>query len=335
MNYEEFVLHDKNKVFNDFISIEEAFKIGVLNNRLYDAVPRVCGDGDPDKGCGSDFIITFNAKTVMCCNPRCWRKVGYTLLTFLKNYEIKEVGEGSCLTIARHFYEKAENKLAVSHLQVYKLPHHSMIALLGVSKASSLKYGLEKIQNTKQTFPQFVSNLGIPELKETAFKIFSKISNSSQFLEELDKYGLQYFLSQKGVHDPKVAYYIREFIEEIIYAESKIFLNIPQVPKQRVPVVITGDLVLNGVTITQKGFCDYCTDMFTLPGGTRLVEIYESSATASVDYFIIDYVEGSRITTKHSTALRREKTEGRKLIYTSNEFVGMLEGVLEGVNYDV
>ena len=304
--------------FQGYYSVSEAKISNIIPEEYHKVFEDRCE-------CGSEWIISADLTQFMCCNPRCKIKIGYALSHMLKSFDIKYVGEATCLEIARYAYNKLEMK---SHLELLNLPDSYISTEITGTAFMHFKQGIARIRESLLTFPEMISKLAIPSWDNTALKVFDGIKGVDQFIDIVASQEgkslpekLRFFLASRSVYDPMKLFYLNEFLEDINYAEHKVFRKIVQPGLVKFEIVPTGELYFKGTRITKDGFVRLCNEVGMITSTKRLFEVERNTKVETTSYFIADYESTSN---KYLKAKEREALEGRKLLYTSEEFLQML-----------
>lgn len=312
----EFIeLQSKDRVgaFVGYITIAEAKEEGLIPEEYHDSFRDKCA-------CGSDRIIKHNLTSFMCCDPRCWIKVAHSLSYMFSKFQCKNVGEKTCLSIVKSGLKHMPVK---SHL--YFLTHGSkhLPMDLGGAAISNFEVAVSQVRSTILSFPDLVSKLAIPSLGSVANKIFSDISSVDHLVQKMNEEGgVQAFMLNRGVADLSKTFYLHEFLQDIAYAEKVVFKKLMPVGQLDLNIVMTGKLYLQGQFLTKEKFVALCNRLGVISPTFRLFDIKAGKALEGSDFFIASSASTSE---KYLKAKERESMEGKKLLYTPEEFLDFLK----------
>jgi hypothetical protein len=328
MKAEELFEKDKWGAFFEFVSVEQAKKeeiIPVTHARYFPDKCEEVNDHGIKQGCDSDMIISRSLTRLMCCNPRCQVKLAYALDEMLDRFSCKHVGEQTCKNIVRYAFKFMELK---SHVEILTMEDKHLVPDVRGMNFVWFRQAIAKATETSLTFPDMVSRLAIPEFKTSAIKIFAGISSTKELVEKIKTAGgIQKFMLSKGIEDQMKVFYLSEFLQDIAFAEFRAFKKIRSVGKMKMQVCITGNLSPEGYKITKAEFIELCNKLGTV-GNYRMFDVEMTTAIQTTAYVIADYRSN---TDKYSIAKSREEVEGKKILYTSSEFLRYLKGVVECV----
>lgn len=334
MKFEELLKTDLGRrAFADFITIEEAKQTGLIPIDYHESFPSICGPK-----CNSDVIISKNLSTFLCCDPRCPYKVAASLNYLFTHFSCMNVGPKTCETVTFSAYPRLQMR---SYLELLNIPESKLPMTLGGSAAHSFMEGVAKIKLTELTFAQIVSRIGIPGFGPNSSVVFEDINSLGEFVEELKRDGVEIFLRRRQVYSPMKAFYLREFLPDIGYAATKVFVRVVPKALLDIPIVVTGKLFPTDVDperytpgrkMERETFVRMCNEICTLSETERVLSISLTKARESVEFFIADEDISS---SSMNVARRREQEEYTidpvtkerkpvKLIYTSDQFISFL-----------
>jgi hypothetical protein len=308
---------DRYGAFSGFVSISDAKKSGLIPEEYHEVFNDFCE-------CGSERIISVELTKFMCCDPRCPIKIGHSLDYLFGKFGCENIGERTCLTIAKYAYKNLEYK---SHISLLNLEDKFLPPSITGMTHYYFNLAVERVKNTKLSFPEMVSKLGIPKFDNTALKILDGIPNSDTLIDIIQKEGgVRNFLFRRHVEDAMKAFYLEEFLYDIAYAEYKVFRGLLPIGKITIPIVMTGFLYIDGIRIHKDDFVSLCNKVGQVTPGLRLFNVQSSTALETASYFIAD---AATTNSKYLKAKQREALEGRKLIYSSKEFLLMLKSLAD------
>lgn len=311
MNYEEFRNLDQVDAYAEFTSVLNAKELNYITPDYDDIIPNKCL-------CGSDMIINNESTTLMCCNPRCFLKMGYSLNNMLKKFECKGLGPETCVAICKY---GIENGIFVipSYVEVLS-KYESFKGLLG-HRYDDLVHAVYKMHTTPMKFYQMIQYIGIPGFDKVCKDYFGSVSNFDDLLSKLNEHSIVSYLAQFGVADLKKSLNLQIYLKDIRAFEILYRGEISRPALKHLDIVITGRVAPEGREMTRKEFIAYCNSLSVIDG-VPLYDFHTSTALQSARYFICDSPSG---TNKYNIARQREQLNpGLKLIYTSQEFVDLI-----------
>lgn len=312
MTYEEFLEFDVIGAYSDFKSVRLAKDINYIPMEYEDIIPDKCL-------CGSDMIINDSDTILMCCDPRCYFKMGYSLDAFFKRFDCKGLGPETCISIVK--YGVTQGIFVIPSFIEILYTYEKFEHIVG-HRYYDLVNAVQKIQNTTLRFYELVQYIGIPGFDITCKDYFSHISNFDELMSELNKVSIVDFLRNYGVRDVKKALNLQFYLKDIRAFESLYRGKIMRPALKNVGVVITGPVSPKGVKMNRKQFINLCNEL-SVVNGVPMFSIFETGALESAPYFIADSPSNSR---KYTAARNRELSNpGLKLIYSSEEFIEMIQ----------
>lgn len=299
----------------------EAKKSGLIPNEYWDVVPDTCPD------CGKPLSITYNRKTLLCDNPYCDVKIIKRMAEMLSNFGIKGTGESYCEQLFYRIWDYREelikkgedyryikeDRFGISPLEIFKLPLNEYSKVYN-SAVREYKFNcIQSVLSKKYLFTDVVAKCALPGLKVNANKLFygcesfEDFYNKTNKLQELESYVNRIY--NYGDLADNMIMTIKMYLPDFIYMD-KLF-KYKKLPKETIKIAITGEI--NKIGNMSRDV--FVSNMINLSEGT--INIVNSKALASVSYIIADSNNGSRT---YNSGLSRQQSEGRKLIYTSEEF---------------
>lgn len=304
---------DKFGAFLEFITVEQAKKEDVIPEGYETIFKNHCV-------CGAENAISRSASTVMCVNPRCRIKMAYMMSEIFSRYKIPNMGYATCQKIVDGFLEDVNPNMRVFEMFAEEsLPYR----FTGLVVEENFMDAVHLIKNKKVTLSELIQLMALPDFNSKSETIFRKYSRLDDLTEDIRSYGgIKAFFSSKGVYNPKTLFYFTYFMKDIADAYLFVSQSLTQQPVQTIRVCMTGNITLHGNRVKKDDFAELCGNHSMLPNGRRLFKIEICSAIQSVPYVIADYESGS---SKYLSAKARELDEHRKIIYTSDEFLQMIE----------
>lgn len=338
MRFEEFKEKRKNYKFaSNWLSVEQAKDLDLIPEAFHNIFKNTCE-------CGSDFIITPNLKTEMCCDPKCFIKVGYKLSEMFARSGFDGLGYSSCSSVYKKLLdydkmlkERGDEGLFRFHAytEVLLVPWEKYpMTLKGSVVGSKFYAACQQVRTQSVTFPQLISKLGLASIGSNANKIFDGINSFTEWKNAVaEAGGIAQYCVQKGVHSPDVILNIVDSIEDIAVADYACSAAIRYSGLLQMKVCITGAVRVNGVSYTKAKFIDACNDLCVDNNGVRLLELSNTSGAATPPFVLYSSQSGSA---KYSTgASRGEITDefGRhSVLMTTTDFYNWLSAAIKAWN---
>lgn len=315
MEYREFKLLDTINAYYDFVSVEDAKYLGYIPKEFHSIVNSKCL-------CGSDRITNKSGSSVMCCNPRCYIKLGYSLCSMLKSFGGRELGEETCKKIMQVGIREGIFKIPSPVEILYNFNEFEY--LLG-ARYDYLVEAVALIQSASLNFYQIVQSVSIPGFDTKCSDYFGDISNSDELLKEFQTYGLVNSMANRRVFDLKKCLNLALRMKDVVLFESLFIGEVERPALKSVKICITGPVSPHGVSMTRDTFIRHCNEISKFDG-VRLFDVSEGGPSRS-SYVIADSPSG---TSKYQTGkYRQDCNPDIKILYTSTEFVDLIKREVE------
>lgn len=297
-------LYDKRGALNEFYTVAEAKKVGIIPASFAQYIDDYCE-------CGSENIIKGSRTQLLCCDPMCAIKQGYKLSAMFSKFGIDGVGPETCKKVYRELH--AYNASIVStggkpilqtkyHLEILTVPWEKYpISLRNV--AGSLFYsGCQKILQTTVTFPKLLGMLGLRGLGGNTEKLFRGLNSFADLKKEITEKGsLEAFCADRGFYSAQILFDIRTAFVDIQIADKLFANSMRSVGLKELNICITGNIKLKGNSIKKSDFINLLNQMCTLENGTQIFEVKMTSAVEHNPFVLystpsnsIKFVKGQR-----------------------------------------
>ena len=308
MTQEELQERDIFGAFLGFRTVREAKERGILPRGFWDSVPEQCV-------CGAEVLISPSLIHVVCCNPRCYVKLGYNLEKVYRNFGVLGIGPSTCLEISRNCLERGRHH---SHLEFLNLDYYDLPTSLYGVRGQDVANTNKRIKKEVMPFGMMVSKLGIPSWGSDAMKFLSQYDDCVHWMEDVEKFGSwsAYFSGKLGIQDAMKQFYLREYSNDIMVASADVFEKYTLSALHEVPITLSGSLNVNGMRVTKAAYLDLLNQMSPVVSGRKLIQFVNNAAVASNMYVISDEMH-----TKARVARQREMQTGKKILYGSAEFL--------------
>jgi hypothetical protein len=298
------------KIFTEHVTIDEAYSSGLIPAGYDNVFPRKCE-------CGSEVIMSENRKHFMCCNPKCWIKLGLNLAEILGKFGIKSIGEESCKSLS-HVMWKGMKTFSPIELMLYDFQVYANI--IGPAKAMVLVDAVQMLRGKSFTFPKVAEMTCIPGFgKDVTF--FENFSSMQNFAETLSEYkSVRVLLALGGILDLSKVFNLWLGITDLIMMSELIVGNVTAVGHIHYLICVTGEVSPEGVRVSKSEFLEMCNS-FKDANGEKMFEVKMSQAMMSADYIIADYKSSSA---KYRAGL------SRGVLISSTDFLNKLKKEAEG-----
>ncbi len=289
---------DKMGAFLNFISVREAKEVGIIPDFAAEYFPERCQ-------CGSEMILDkFSRARLQCCNPFCSVKQAYMLSEMFRRFGIKGLGSGKAARILGFF---AAQLTSASYVEILTIePEHYPVSIRGSELEMLLLVGRNLMLSRQMTFAEMVSKLGLPELGlSVSNKIFGGYGSFMEFIEASKQAGsLRKLFFAKGVGDQTKLFWVANRLKDIGLANLFFQNVIRQQGLCKLPICITGSVILNGSKMTKQAFISLLNESGRTRAGIPLFEV-EMNSAMNTNPFIV-YSEPS-CTTKYMAGVKREQ----------------------------
>lgn len=289
---------DKMGAFLNFISVQEAKEIGLIPDFAMDYFPEQCQ-------CGSEMILDkISRANLQCCNPFCSIKQSYMLSEMFRRFEIKGLGPRKAARILDCFATQLTRNSYVEVLMIE--PECYPANIRGSELEMLLIVGRNLMLSKQMTFAEMVSKLGLPELGvSVSNKIFGGYNSLMEFIEASKQAGsIQKLLLAKGIGDSSKLFWIANRLKDIGLANVFFQSVIRQQGLCKLPICITGSVILNGSKMTKQAYISLLNEASRTRAGIPLFEI-EMNSAMNTNPFIV-YSEPS-CSTKYMAGVKREQ----------------------------
>lgn len=313
----------KNKdglgIYASYCSVKEAKRTGLIPEEFKDVIKDRCA-------CGSEFMVKNNLKNIRCCDPRCPLKLANSMAEMFTRFGVKGLKVGTCKKIVKWAMDT----------NFFKIPAHTEILNLreGTSESTSLSWllglkyydlieGIDVIRNSKLSFAEMVSNIAIPNFDGKSIKVLADLNNTQDLLDLVYKDSgrnlLKYF-TDRGVQSIELIYSLLDNVDTIQECEKNLVSPLRSSGLLKMNIAISGSLSIEGRKISRDDFTHLCNNLCCIEG-MQVLSITVGKAFQSADFFVIDNMSSSKTC---QAALSRQSMSDSKIIFTAEEFVGML-----------
>lgn len=314
MNFQELKELDTFNAFEEFTTVTDAKALGIIPKAYHNVFKETCE-------CGSDFIVKKNLTTVQCCNPRCFIKLGYMLAETLSRFDVKGIGPETCIDLVKNKYNSLKYK---SHVEFLAFTSADLPEWLNNARGDTYLSCLYDIRQHEYSIGDLSANLAIPAFDTTIKKLLKPYSSVDELVKNIsDAGGISNYLNRYGIADRQKAFYLKEFLPDLVLAEYLFAGNVRLKGMHTVSICITGYLRVDGKSMTKKAFVELLNLAGKAEDGTQLLEFNQTSAVESVPYIVAD---------APSTNSKYLRGKARNVLITSTELLNEVRKVVGEYN---
>lgn len=289
--------------YNDFYSIKE-LKEKSIPKEMQAELPDFCK-------CGSEFIMTSSFTEPQCTDPYCPYKMAYTLSYFIRQMGFKNFGDETCKALILATHETFEFP---SFLCAFSVEENTLFSVLGQADANNFIEIRDTLLHTPYRFSKTFPALGIPGFGVNC-RLMSVLKNPNSLIHLLATGEINDFLDKIGMYAPSYKFYLEVYAITISLLYSKYAPLVIQPGKREMYIAITGNVILNGVSLTRTEFLHICASL-TNSEGEPMYDLKESKSKTKLSYVIADQPSASE-----KYAIGKELN----CIVTANEFFQILK----------
>lgn len=313
--YEMRQAYDKYYAFQSYETVHNAKELEIIPKPYHEYFPDYCI-------CGSENIINLKLTMMQCVDPRCPCKQALGLAEMFSRFGAVGLAEANCNYIYKLVSEVNSNhkKLGKSpllhsnsyvellNLDIDQMPAYFTSSALGETFISEVA----RIKSRTYTFPEMVSKLGLPELGNSAQKLFTGIDSFDALQQKINEAGgVGNFCETRGCYDPMKKYWLYVSLEDLYVASCILGRTLKQEGLQILPVCITGSCYPDGVRLTKTEFINMCNRRGTSKDISELV----SAAINSDVYYESSKIEdlNNKLSLELDTKDLPERCSGQQL----------------------
>lgn len=312
ITFEELLSRETYDAFIGYLKVSDAKNKGIIPESYHNIFPDKCK-------CGSDMIVTGELTQILCCNPRCYIKLGHMLDEMFTRFGIKGFGPATCVSAM----QEAVNYLEVpSHVEIFNLDRFDLPVSILNYKYSEFMETKEIMLSKQYTLSDLIPKLGLPGLGQSAQDIFEEFDDILEVETALDaEGGIVRFLANRGVYSSMTAFYLRTYLPDIIVAQMFFNEQIRMQAGQVIEIVMTGYLSPNGNSMSKDEYLELLNKTGTTKDGVPLYGFRKSSAVKSVPYIVADYPSSSK---------KYREGVARGVIISSTELLEKVKSLVKG-----
>lgn len=285
MDFLELKQQDSLNVYSEFLSVNEAFDLGIIPSDYKGLVPERCE-------CGSENIIKANRKILRCCDPKCPIKMSFALAEFLNNLGVQGIKQKTCKKIVDYCLNN--NLFEVpTYTEIVKVARKEDLSFLIGSNWYNLTQALDAATKRPVTFPEMVSYLAIPKYDSSTIKILSGFNSIVDLVNAMKAEGTLMFFFSRGVKDLEKIKYLADNLSTILQYELAMQVPLLKQGSQVRQIAVTGSVSVDGISVSRSEFASYCNQLGSV-GGVQLFTVNICKAFNSVEYVIADHPSSSR-----------------------------------------
>lgn len=316
MTLEELRERDYWGAFDEWISVKEAKDIGNIPEDYHYLLRDYCE-------CGSERMIKKNNKSWTCVDPKCPIKMAKSMVEIFNRFGIKEIGYKSCLKIINKFFNSED----YDYNSIFGIFENAELKEWEFGESLKDKYetALIRIRSERLTLTELISLIALPEIRGKASMLVGDFKNLQDIITIIGTDGVNRYYDIIGLHNNSIKFYFNYFLVDMMKAHDFCRQNMITTTSSVLNTVITGNIRLNGESITKYNYVKLLNDVLTIDGH-RIFTIKRGKAIESAEVFVMEKGEKSKSARR---AEERELIEKRKLIYTPDEFAMIIYGMAQ------
>ncbi len=296
-------IQKKTSAYNNFFTVKE-LKERLIPIEFKDEIPDYCK-------CGGEYIMTSSFTEAQCVDPYCPYKMAYTLSHFIRHMGFKDFGEEKCKTLVLATYDSFQYP---SFLCVFSVDENIIFAKLGQADANNFINIRNTLASTPYRFNKSFPALGIPDFGANC-KLLDVIKTPKEIVHLLASGKINDFLDQIGMRAPIYKFYLDVFDITITLLYSTYAPLAIKPGKKELYIAITGNVTLNGISMTRTEFLHACSSLKN-SDGEQMYELKESKSKSKLSYVIADAPSASE---------KYEIGKELNILVTADEFVKILK----------
>lgn len=314
MTLEELRERDYWGAFDEWISVKEAKATGNIPEDYHYLLRDYCE-------CGSERMIKKNNKSWTCVDPKCPIKMAKSMVEIFNRFGIKEIGYKSCLKIINKFFNNDD----YDHNSIFGIFENAELKEWEFGESLKDKYetALIRIRSERLTLTELISLIALPEIKGKASMLVGDFKSLQDIITIIGTDGVNRYYDIIGLHNNSIKFYFNYFLVDMMKAHDFCRQNMITTTSSVLNIVITGNINFNGEPIKKDNYVKMLNDLLTVEGH-RIFTIKNGKALKSAEAFIM---EPDTSSSSAMEARQREKIEGKKLIYTPDEFAMIIYGL--------
>lgn len=249
----------------------------LIDQDVLDEIPEYCE-------CGSPIMFTDTVRQIYCSNPRCYFKVATRLEKMAKLMNIDGFGESTCVELCK-FYK------LISPFQVMLLKGRNDLVRTGIAGIINKIDIMCDEENKKIKLWELVKYAGIPNIEQTAYKIFSGYNSMEEAYADIEKGQVAFVADKLGIRRTESAVMASEIYKNLMEYKAELMFgegvfNIQKEVGLKIEIAITGGVY----GYRNKGeFINYINRRYEGEVNAMLA----TSVSSSVDVLVADGDTGS------------------------------------------
>lgn len=263
---------DAQLLYPDFVPVATSELPEYYRNIL----PSICE-------CGSDIVVNDNQTRISCCNSSCFLKRSKRLSYFLSSLNFKDFGDAACLKI----YKAANEELEFDcFLAAFLLSDDRLSEILGNAEHELFINIREELSTKPFRIEDIIVSLGIPGIGSSS-KFFDLSLTPSMLCKAVENGNIEYLLQSVNIYAYDTHMGFLDSSLDITLALSCLCNNVLPTPKNKIPVMITGPVAVDGISLTRSQFISECESLKDSEGNS-VYRIIETNSKDKVQFVITD-----------------------------------------------
>lgn len=256
---------------------QEVIENELIDMDVLDEIPEKCE-------CGAPIMFTNTVRQIYCSNPRCYFKVATRLEKMAKIMQVDGFGESTCIDLCRYYS-------MISPFQVMLLKGRNDLERTGIAGIINKVADITDEKKRKIKLWEVVKYAGIPNIEQTAYKIFSGYNSMEEAYENIEKGQVAFVADKLGIKRTESAVMASEIYKNLIEYKAELFFgqsvfNVQKEVGLKIEIAITGGVY----GYKNKGeFINYINKRYI----GKVNAMLATSVSSSIDVLIADGDTGS------------------------------------------
>lgn len=304
--------------FNDFISVVEAKELNYITDKYHSIFNEECV-------CGSEMMIRYvtsklgkhSVTGVTCCNPLCPEKLVFQLEELFQRFKVKGIGPATCRKVVQHWKCIADEVTLAAII----LGGAEDCGLFG-AEYDNWSQAMYYLYTTKQSLGELIYRLAFPGLGSKFEDVFQGYNNIIEFAQMINKHGLETILADKSVRSETTLFYFCTYFPQIVQLSLYYQHTFTTASDVIYYICMSGKMFTGDGTFTKDQYLLHCKELQDAGSFAGQFELKATTSVAKADFVV---ASGSS-TNKFKTAAAKESKEGRKILYSPDEFIQYMKG---------
>lgn len=214
------------------LTLQEVIDNELLSDEVINCIPESCE-------CGSAIEFTETLRQVYCSNSKCFYKIAARLEKMAKAMKVDGWGEATCITVCKTYGLQ-------SPYQAFLLPQAIKQGRLADVAAFEKKVNdLINSPSRRARLWEVVKYGGVPNIEQTAYKIFDGYDNIEAAYKDIEEGGLTFIAGKLGIKNIETGVLalntlntLMEYKDELLFGEKQFEVYKPK--GETLQIAITG-----------------------------------------------------------------------------------------------